>query len=120
MQKRRRLERTTSRTARRTAVFLLELHLLARGLGSLAMSSRPVVLLNQVLRQLATDGWQRITYFGHDQWQEAGLAAAQCGDEGEQGVEVFLGPGLEFARLERNARHYVDEGAGYVKDFFNL
>ena len=33
---------------------------------------------------------------------------------------MFLRAGLEFARLEGDARHYINEGAGYVKDFFDL
>lgn len=120
MHKRWCLERTAPRTARPATVFLLEFHLLPRSLSPLAKVSRPVVLFNQMLWQQAADSWQRITYFGHHQRQEARLAAAQSGNEGEQGVEVFLRAGLEFAGFEGDARHNVDEGAGYVKDFFDL
>lgn len=84
------------------------------------MVSRLVVLLDQVLWQVAANRRQRIADFGHDEREEARLAAAQGGDEGEQGVEVFLRTGLEFAGFEGDAGHYVDEGAGYVEDFFDL
>lgn len=120
MHKRWCLERTAPRTARPATVFLLEFHLLPRSLSPLAKVSRPIVLFNQMLWQQAANSWQRITYFGHHQRQEARLAAAQSGDEGEQGVEVFLRAGLEFAGFQGDARHNVDEGAGYVEDFFDL
>ena len=70
--------------------------------------------------QLAANSWQGIAYFGHHERQEARLAATQSRDEGEQGVEVFLRAGLEFAGFEGDARHYIDEGAGYIEDFFDL
>lgn len=117
MHERRRLIRTTSRTARPTTVFLFEFDLVLR---PLAMVSRPIVLVNQMLWQVAANGRQCIAYFGHNQREEARFTAAQGGDEGEQGVEVFLRTGLEFAGFEGDARHHVDEGAGYVEDFFNL
>lgn len=120
MHERRRLIRTTSRTARTTAIFLFELDLLLKPLRPLAMVSRRVVFLDQVLRQVIADRGQGIAYLGHDEREEARLAAAEGGDEGEQGVEVFLGTGLEFAGFEGDTGHYVDEGAGYVEDFFNL
>ena len=111
---------TAARTARPAAGFVLELHLLARPLRALALVPGHIVLVEQMLGQLAADGRQCVADLGHDQGQEAGLAAAQAGDEREQGVEVFLGTGLELAGFERHARHDVDEGAGYVEDLFNL
>lgn len=33
---------------------------------------------------------------------------------------MFLRAGLKFAGFEGDARHHVDEGAGYVEDFFDL
>lgn len=122
MHKRRRLERTAPRTAR--AVLLLELHrlllLLPGQFGPLAVAAQRVVLVAQMLRQVAADGRQGVADLGHDQGQEAALAAAQGGDEGEQGVEVLLRAGLELAGFEGHARHHVDEGAGYVEDFLDL
>lgn len=91
-----------------------------RPVNQLAVVSRPAVLLNQMLWQLAANSWQRITYFGHNQGQEARLAPAQSGYKVEQGIEIFLRAGLEFAGFEGDARHYVDEGAGYIEDFFDL
>ena len=73
-----------------------------------------------MLRQLAANSWQGIAYFGHYERQEARFAAAQSGDEGEKGVEIFLRAGLEFAGFEGDARHYIDERASYVKYFFDL
>lgn len=96
----RRLIWTTSRTARATTIFLFELDLLLR---PLAVVSRPIVLLDQMLWQVAANCWQCIAYFGHNQREEARFAAAQGGDEGEQGVEVLLRTGLEFARFEGDA-----------------
>ena len=114
MHERRRLKRAAPRAARRTTLFLLELHLL------LAVLTRQIVLLDQRLRQPTTNRRQRVADLGDHHGQEARLAAAQVRDEGEERVEVFLGPGLECARFERDAGHYVDEGTGYVKDLFDL
>ena len=110
----RRLKGTAPRAARPTTLFLLEFDLLLAGLN------RQIVLVDQRLRKTTTNRWERIAYLGDHHGQEARLAAAQGGDEGEQGIEVFLGPRLEFAGFQRDARHYVDEGTGYVKDLFNL
>ena len=115
MHKRRRLKRATPRATRRTALFLLEVHHLL-----LAVLTRQTVLFDQRLRQATSNRRQRVADLGDHHGQEAGLAAAQGGDEGEEGVEVFLGPGLEFAGFERDAGHYVDEGARYVEDLFDL
>jgi len=76
--------------------------------------------MHQALRQRGRDGGEGITDFGHDEGKEAGFAAAEGGDEGEQAVEVFLGAGLEFVGFERDAGHDVDERAGDVEDFFDL
>ena len=115
MHERRRLKRAAPRAARSTALFLLELHQLL-----LAVLTRQIILLDQRRRQTTTNRRQRVADLGDHHGQEARLAAAQGGDEGEQGVEVFLGPGLEGAGFQRDAGHYVDEGTGYVKDLFDL
>lgn len=83
MHKRRRLKRTTPRTARPAAIFLLEFHLLSRPLSPLAVVSRAMALLDQLLRQMAADSWQGVADFGHHERQKARLAAAQGGNEGE-------------------------------------
>ena len=108
------LKGTAPGAARPTTVFLLEFRLL------LAVLTRQIVLLDQRMRQTTANSWQRIAYLGNHHGQEARLAAAQGGDESEQGIEVFLGPRVESAGFQRDARHYVDEGAGYVKDLFDL
>ena len=77
MHERWRLKGAAPRTARPTAVFLLEFHLL------LAVLTRQIILLDQRLRQTTTNRWQRIAYLGDHHGQEARLAAAQGGDEGE-------------------------------------
>ena len=115
MHKRRRLKGAALRAARPTALFLLEFHHLL-----LSVLRRQIVLLDQGLRQTTTNRRQCVAYFGDHHGQEARLAAAQGGDEGEEGVEVFLGPGLEFAGFQGDAGHYVDEGTGYVEDLFDL
>ena len=77
MHERGRLKRAAPRATRRTALFLLEFYLL------LAILDRQIVLLDQRLRQPTTNRRQRVADLGDHHGQEAGLAAAQGGDEGE-------------------------------------